>query len=113
MAIDALLEKGEQLDAVGGDTQFETPEKLLVTDGLLVRFVGGWESSWEHFIKTPDYPRGRPYYCEGPKSDCPICALGAEMRRSEEKEQQAGGRTLGAREVIQHCALERTPAGRE
>lgn len=98
-------------DAVSTNSgmEFSDIPKLVVSNGQLVRLIGDFASAWEHFVNTPNGPR--PYYCDGPESDCPICQIANRLSFSDDPEKQELGRNLKAKEKFYFNALDRSPAG--
>lgn len=89
--------------------EFADVPRLLVMNGMTVRLVGDFQSVWEHFVTTSKGPR--PYYCEGPESDCPICHVASRMAFSDVPETQSIGKDIKARERFYFNVLDRTPIG--
>ena len=85
--------------------------KLIVAHGLAIRLIGDYDSVWEHFAKGPGGLR--PFYCEGPDSDCPLCAAVSELSVSEDSDQQKLAGEIKAKEKFYFNALDRTPAGKQ
>lgn len=101
----------ERHDAISSNSGMEFGDipKLVVNNGMLVRLIGDFASAWEHFVNTPNGPR--PYYCDGPESDCPICQLSNRLSYNDNPEQQELGKSLRAKEKFYFNVLDRSPTG--
>lgn len=110
MDMNRLRQQHERVEANSGQDFGDIP-KLVVTNGMSIRLIGDYESSWEHFAKGTGGLR--PFYCEGPDSDCPLCAAVSQLSVSEDKDQQTLAGEIKAKEKFYFNALDRSPVGRQ
>tara|TARA_Y100001972_G_scaffold127532_1_gene184627 strand:+ start:504 stop:1439 length:936 start_codon:yes stop_codon:yes gene_type:complete len=109
MNMSRFAERHSSISANSG-AEFGEINRVVVQNGLLVRLVGDFASVWEHFVSLDG--SFRPYYCEGPDSDCPLCTAANELSFSDDKDQQDTGRNIRAKERFYFNALDRSPAGK-
>ena len=109
MNMDRFGEKHDQASANSG-LEFGDIERLVVANGAMVRLVGDFATVWEHFVETD---KGwRPFYCEGPESDCPLCAAANQLSFSDDPTKQELGKRIKAKEKFYFNVLDRSPAGK-
>jgi ribosomal protein S27E len=109
MDMGRFKERHEAVQANSGAEYADIP-RIVVTNGAIVRIVGDFASVWEHFINLEK--GSRPFYCEGPESDCPLCAAANQLSYSDDKDQQELGTNSRAKEKFYFNALDRSPTGR-
>ncbi|MAE81350.1 MAG: hypothetical protein CMB80_01350 [Flammeovirgaceae bacterium] len=109
MNMDRFAATHDRLAATSG-TEFSNIPKLVVANGLIVRLLGDFQSNWEHFVHMPTGPR--PYYCEGPDSDCPLCRCVSELTMRGDDESQKLGGSIKAKEKFYFNCLDRSDAGK-
>jgi len=109
MNMSRFAERHSSVSANSG-AEFGEINRIVVQNGLLIRLIGDFASVWEHFVSLEG--SFRPYYCEGPDSDCPLCTAANELSFSDDKEQQDIGRNIRAKERFYFNALDRSPAGK-
>lgn len=109
MDMNRFYEKQNQIASNSG-LEFADVERVVVSNGVIIRIVGNFASTWEHFIETDKGPR--PYYCEGPESDCPLCKAISTLGLSESKPMQELAVSSKAKERFYFNVLDRSPAGR-
>lgn len=100
----------ERQSSAGGGVDFGNIPKMVISNGITGRLVGNFASVHEHWVDTPQGPR--PFFCEGPESDCPICAAASELAMSDREEDQKLAKKIKAKERFYFNALDRSPAGR-
>lgn len=110
MNVENLVKTHQRIASTQG-AEFSDIPKCVVANGLPVRLVGDFSSAWEHFVNLPQ--GSRPYYCEGPESDCPICAAVQELVVSGEEQKQKIAADCKAKEKFYFNVLDRTPVGRK
>jgi len=100
-------------DAVAANSgmEFADVPRLVVANGLVIRLVGDFQSVWEHFVTTEAGPR--PYYCDGPEGDCPLCQAANRLCFSDDEAKQKIGKDIRAKERFYFNALDRTPVGQQ
>jgi ribosomal protein S27E len=109
MNMDRFAERHSSISAnSGGD--FGDIERVVVQNGLLVRLVGDFASVWEHFCQIDG--GYRPFYCDGPDSDCPLCTAANKLSFSDNSDDQKLGRDIRAKERFYFNAIDRTPTGK-
>lgn len=104
------FEQRQEAVAANSGVEFGDIPKLVVSQGLVVRLIGNFSSAWEHFINMPNGPR--PYMCEGPDSDCPLCQAAQQLAVSDDPSQQQLGKDIRAKEKFFFNALDRSPVGK-
>ena len=109
MNMERFAQRQEAANANSG-MDFSDIPKVVVAQGQMVRLVGDFESVWEHFATLPTGQR--PFYCDGPESDCPLCAVANEMTFSEDEGRQKQGKELKAKEKFYFNCLDRSPVGK-
>lgn len=102
----------QRQEAVAANAGFEFGDlpKVVVAQGAIIRLVGDFDNVWEHFVEMPTGKR--PYYCGGPAEECPLCAAAAQLCISEDKQKQAVGKDIKAKERYYFNVLDRSPTGR-
>jgi len=109
MNMDRFEKRQESVSANSGMDFADIP-KLVVQAGAMVRLVGDFESVWEHFVTLPSGMR--PFYCEGPDGDCPLCSAANELCYSEDEKTQEIGKQMRAKEKFYFNCLDRSPVGK-
>lgn len=109
MNMDRFAERHSSVSAnSGGD--FGDIERIVVQNGLIIRLVGDFASVWEHFCQIDG--GFRPFYCEGPDSDCPLCTTANKLSFSDNADDQRIGKDIRAKERFYFNAIDRTPTGK-
>ena len=109
MNMDRFNERHTEVSANSG-MEFGDVPRLVVSNGAIVRLVGDFSSIWEHFVKLES--GSRPFYCEGPTSDCPLCAAANRLAFADDENSQKLGKDIKAKERFYFNTLDRSPAGR-
>lgn len=104
------FEQRQEAVAANSGVEFGDIPKLVVSQGLVVRLIGNFASAWEHFVNMPN--GARPYSCEGPDSDCPLCQAAQQLAVSDDPAQQQLGKDIRAKEKFFFNALDRSPIGK-
>lgn len=109
MNMNRFKERHEAVSANSG-AEFSDIPRVVVSNGTVVRLVGDFASIWEHFVTLDSGPR--PFYCEGPESDCPLCAAANQLSYSDDPKQQELGMSVRAKERFYFNVIDRSPTGR-
>lgn len=109
MNMDRFNTAHQQVSANSG-IEFGDIPKLVVVNGLSIRLVGDFSTTWEHFASINS--GSRPFFCEGPESDCPLCAASSSLSYSDDPKNQEIGKDLRAKEKFFFNVLDRSPTGR-
>jgi len=109
MDMDRFEQRQEAIAANSG-LEFGDIPKLVVTQGVVVRLIGNFTSAWEHFVNMPS--GARPYICEGPESDCPICRAAQQLAVGDDPVQQQLAKDIRAKEKFFFNVLDRSPIGK-
>lgn len=109
MNMDRFAERHSSVSANSGG-EFGDIERTVVQNGLLVRLIGDFASIWEHFCQIDG--GFRPFYCEGPDTDCPLCTAANKLSFSDNGKDQERGKDIRAKERFYFNTIDRTPTGK-
>ena len=110
MNMDRFNEKHDAALANSG-TDFSNIPRLVVENGQPIRLVGDFSSAWEHFVEFPN--GSRPYYCDGPESECPLCEAANRLGYSDDEADQTTASKIRAKEKYYFNCLDRSEAGKK